>query len=466
MKQNVTLKLSSGGTLSYDVGDKSYSSTCDYMKKCQFVCKPTKEIKDTDVKLDTYNEQFILMNTDKIVHKIRSLMKERFFYKKVDLIKFINAIKKYPLVQINAALDKLVEDQNEYITDKYNRTCNLINIGEMYLFQPLELNNKNSSLYDRSVPIEFKHDQLNMNLQEASVAVATTQPLAAAQPLAIQPLAIQPLATTQTQALAEQKQTSEFIKLVKEMREKYELASIAIPTKRGEDNWYKFCGMVINDLESSGISNKNDLLDILTAHIVDELSFENRLLLMNSLDNIADSEFGKRIKTYINKDVITNKGVIGSLLNNNGSHQLFIKTPVDATEYVWTLATAEDKIDLQPQLAAIVNKFFPIKDKLNQLTGFMINFKKDYIIFKVKDLTKKRHKGARCDQSGKKEAIKILNAIIGEEKYSNDSEINQKQVCVLQEFILRLYNKEKKNGLHWFLTPAEATLIDIEKISF
>ena len=95
----------------------------------------------------------------------------------------------------------------------------------------------------------------------------------------------------------------------------------------------------------------------------------------------------------------------------------------------------------------------------------MDNFKKDYIIFKVKDLTKPRHKGARCDQSGKREAIKMLNAIIGEEKYNDDSKISQKQVCVLQEFMLRIYNKEKKNGVHWFLAPAEAALINIEKLS-
>jgi hypothetical protein len=118
-------------------------------------------------------------------------------------------------------------------------------------------------------------------------------------------------------------------------------------------------------------------------------------------------------------------------------------------------------------LALIINKFIPnINTKLNQFTGFMINFKKDYIIFKVKDLTKKRHKGARCDQSGKKEAIKMLNSIIGEEKYSNDSDINQKQVCIIQEFMLRLYNNEKKNGLYWYLTPAEAVLINIEGLTF
>ena len=47
----------------------------------------------------------------------------------------------------------------------------------------------------------------------------------------------------------------------------------------------------------------------------------------------------------------------------------------------------------------------------------MTNFKKEYIIFKVKDMTKKRHKGARCDQSGKAEAIRVMNSILGETKY-------------------------------------------------
>ena len=95
----------------------------------------------------------------------------------------------------------------------------------------------------------------------------------------------------------------------------------------------------------------------------------------------------------------------------------------------------------------------------------MTNFKKDYIIFKVKDLTKKRHKGARCDQSIKGDAIKLLNDIIGEEKYINDKKTSREQVCVLQEITLRLYNKEQKNGVSWFLNQAESTLINIEKLT-
>jgi len=467
MKQNITLELSSGGTMSYDVGDKPYSSTCDYMNKCQFVCKPTKEIKDEDVKLDTYNEQFILMNTDKIIHKIRSLMKERFFYKKTDLIKFINAIKKYPLVQINAALEQLVEDKNEFITDKYNRLGNLINIGDMYLFQPLELNNKNSSIYDRSVPIDFKHDKLSFIIPEkdegteAAVVDAVGTKVG---PLtdAVGTKGVESAVGTKgvESAVGKKESSIEFTTLLSDMQTNYNLAAGSHDIKRGEDNWYKFCSLVIRDLSTS--VSRDDLLTILVAHIVDELTYEHMLLLLNNLDTITDADFGTRVKNYINSAMITNKGITGILVNNNGKHQLLKKSTDDGT---WKIADAEDYHDLTPQLNTIVMKFIPVENNLNKLVGFMDNFKKDYIIFKVKDLTKPRHKGARCDQSGKKEAIKMLNSIVGEEKYDNDSEISQKQVCVMQEFIMRIYNKEKKNGVYWFLSPAEAALINIEKLS-
>ena len=95
----------------------------------------------------------------------------------------------------------------------------------------------------------------------------------------------------------------------------------------------------------------------------------------------------------------------------------------------------------------------------------MVNFKKDYIIFKLKDLNKPRQKGARCDQSDKNKSIKTINEIIGREIFDNMPDMNRIQVCILLEFILRIYNKEKKNGLYWFLNPVEALLVKIEKLS-
>ena len=103
---------------------------------------------------------------------------------------------------------------------------------------------------------------------------------------------------------------------------------------------------------------------------------------------------------------------------------------------------------------------------LNNIVGFMSSFKKEFMIFKVKQFDKKRNKGARCDQAGKSDTIKILNLIIGSEKYTstNTKGVSQKQLCVLQEFTLRLFDYNQKDNKRWYLDPFEAVVIDIEKL--
>jgi hypothetical protein len=43
--------------------------------------------------------------------------------------------------------------------------------------------------------------------------------------------------------------------------------------------------------------------------------------------------------------------------------------------------------------------------------------------FKVKDFANKRTKGARCDQSTKRDAVKTLNEILGQEKSKKTTKI-------------------------------------------
>ena len=42
-------------------------------------------------------------------------------------------------------------DKHEIIVDKFGRFGNLININDLYLFQPQELNNKNISIFDKVI---------------------------------------------------------------------------------------------------------------------------------------------------------------------------------------------------------------------------------------------------------------------------------------------------------------------------
>ena len=105
-------------------------------------------------------------NSEKILQRIRMLMRQSYFYIKKNLIDAIKTPKDYPMSQIFAALSKLIEDKNEFIVDKYGRNGRLINIGEYYLFQPIELRDENMSTFDRSVPIDYKHEMINFEIKE------------------------------------------------------------------------------------------------------------------------------------------------------------------------------------------------------------------------------------------------------------------------------------------------------------
>jgi hypothetical protein len=162
-KSRVRQVLSTGQELlDFKVGEPSYSASCDYMETCYYDCSAGINSSDkiTDLDEDTYSEKYLKVNFDKIISKIKEMMKEGFFYKKQ---KIIETLDKYPRTQIFGALTYLVDHQpKEEITDKYGRPGHLINLGDYYLFQPSELNNPRISLFERSTPVDQKIEMLNL----------------------------------------------------------------------------------------------------------------------------------------------------------------------------------------------------------------------------------------------------------------------------------------------------------------
>ncbi|MEX0598050.1 MAG: hypothetical protein WD512_16295, partial [Candidatus Paceibacterota bacterium] len=106
-----------------------------------------------------------------------------------------------------------------------------------------------------------------------------------------------------------------------------------------------------------------------------------------------------------------------------------------------------------------IAKLIPSR-RFNELVGFIGNVKNKYMIFKTKDTSQTRNTGARCHQSGKPQAIKRLNDILGEKKM-NATEAKGLHIinlCIRQEFELRMFNRNKKENKIWFLNPTEAAL--------
>ena len=137
LNKNVDLELSTGENINFKIGHKNYSLNCDFME-CEYACNPNDSI-GKEITTDSYTQSYIVMNLEKILKRIKSLFKEHYIYNKNELIQRINAIKTYSPEQINMALDVLINDKNEYLVDILNRTGRLVNIGEFYLFQPIEL---------------------------------------------------------------------------------------------------------------------------------------------------------------------------------------------------------------------------------------------------------------------------------------------------------------------------------------
>ena len=440
MKQEVVLALSNGKSIDYKIGDKPYSAMCDYMDTCTFECTPNKKITEADITLDTYDENFIVMNNDKIIQRIKGLFKEHYFFKKLDLIKHINVVKTYPMLQIYAALDQIIGDKNEFIVDRYGRVGYLVNIGDYYLYQPSEIKDQHISMFDRSRPLDYKRKSLQLEIPDQLQEEVILKP-------------------KRNEKMKKSKSNN--IAFIKEMENNYKLASTLQTISRGENNWYKFCSLTLNKLEEEGVSREL-LLQFLVAHIVDMCKFEETTALLNYIyfNNNGLNEFQEKIKSYLDSNILVGKET-GFFTQEKGKYKLLIKK-----ETKWELAEAEDFTDLQEEIKEIINQNVP---NLSSVVGFIINFKSDYMVFKTKDMTSKakRNKGARCDQAGKADILKTLNLIVGENKFTKENTKTKTaiELCSYQEFTLRYYSEIKENDKVWFLYPGLATLVNIENIT-
>ena len=466
LKEPITQILSNGTTLNdFKIGDAPFSPACDYMANCNYSCRPNKKIDEEMLNEDTYDEKFIMMNSEKILQRIRMLMKESFFYKKDVLLKAIRTPKEYPYVQIYSALTQLIEDNNEFIIDKYGRSGRLINIDEYYLFQPVELRDKNISIFDRTVPIDYKHSMVNFVVKEEIVKpVIDTRNL--------------------NDVLIEEEtlQFPEGRRIIDEMNVNLNISKeFTKQTKvpRGDDNWYKHCGIVMKRIAKEYPETKGDMLiKFLIEHMIDLLLFESKLEVMNylySLDAIKNGTFEWFAKEYFDKNTIVTTNLKATVMYKLNKRMIMVLNDNNK----WLPSEPEDEREIAMSKEGKEALTFKLED-YNKIIGF-IGYEKNnrYMVFKTKDMESSRDTGARCDESGKDKTMKKINEIIGETKYTNDTTKAEKDVngnitresighlelCVIQEFILRYFDAIKRGNKKWFLTPEMAIYFKLYKVN-
>ena len=465
LKEPIKQQLSTGKLLeNFKIGDAPFSPACDYMATCNYDCRPNADIDETKLNEDTYDEHFIVINSEKILQRIRMLFKEGFYYKKDALLKSIRIAKEYPYVQIYSALTHLIEDDNEFIIDKYGRNGRLINIGDYYLFQPAEIKDKNISIFDRSIPVDYKHNMISFELNQSII-----KPVIDKRNLNKLVVAEEtPLLTKRNNIVDEMKNNFEIAKEFSKSQNK-------VP--RGDDNWYKYSGIVIRKMSKEYPESKKYLISFLVAHLLELLVFEEKINVMDylySLDSIKQNSFEKYAKDYFENNTITNKDYTVFI-----TYKLNKRMIMMLSDNKWIEASPEDQRDIATLTET--KKFLALnKNDYNKTIGFMGYLKGNAgLAFKTKNMESKRDTGAICKNAGKSNNLALINELIGEEdKYTIENTkaiknedgniiheaVGNDELCVLKEFILRYFNEIKERDKKWFFTPEMAIYHGLYKI--
>jgi hypothetical protein len=290
-----------------------------------------------------------------------------FFYKKELLISAIQTPKKYPYVQIYSALTQLIEDNNEFITDKYGRSGRLVNIGEYYLFQPIELKDKNISIFERMVPIDYKRESIQFEINKKMATPTNDRRKRNLEQEGERERQGERQGERERQQESLARRTNNYEegkKIVEEFNNNVLLVnSFSKETKvpRGEDDWYKHCGIVLRKFQKEYPEiTEQKLLEFLAAHMIELLLYHDKLELMNylySLERIESGTFIWYLKDYFIRNSIVTRNMNAMILYNLNKRMIMLL----GRDNKWTLAQPEDEIELAGTKEA--KQFLEVLDK-------------------------------------------------------------------------------------------------------
>ena len=429
----------------YKIQDILDSAICDYMDDCNIKCNPSGPVG----KVEDYNYSTpVGYNNEIIARKIKSLMKLAFAYSRQGIISGVNTGYKYSENEIFSVLTEMVDNKYEVFKDKYGRYGRLVNVDNLYLFQPIELTNEHISMYDRSNPVDDKYNEVTIVMSDNEQQKAEE----------ISPVVI-----------------------IEHLKSRYEIIYnlAGVGTEKEENKtlytYNRVCRSIYDNLKSENRQITENLSAALISHIVENLTVSDKKTLIMYLLTTEDEvdDFTKKLKEYIlsiSYEGDSKKGQkLGVYIFNGTENEFYV-----INGKVMQDATALDMIRFKPILE---QRLQDIKNGLGDVVGFTSINKKQEIIFKTKiikknECLKMRNTGAVC----RREDPDLLNMILGKNHNKTFIEFvdnskkkkakNKKNTisfeCFLQEMLLR-YNNIKDKKKYWTLTTEESELIGIQK---
>ncbi len=489
---NRKITLANGDEINFNIGHSNKSQICDFMD-CNYNCKPEFNKSEYKESLYTYNDKYIVLTVTKIIEIIKRLFKEKYVFEKKDLINSINARRKYKLDEIYNALSILINDKTEYIEDNIGRKGRLINIGELYLFQPMELDMETLTMYQRRHPQQYKPENITFKLKELDEQDNETK----------------------KDIISVFLKNLDYVFIDNKFEGDYNSwnNNPSLQDKNFSSKYFYYISFIISILnEYLGIP-KDKLIKYSVERLIDNLNdnFKSKLFLLN---NYKNDEFYKINNESYKENV---KQILAEYFEPymfmNDRYCIisdFDKEDHDNTRgHISVVKRGEDEkyeeIDESLHMFYL-KKYLEEKEKyigISEIAKVLIGYssyidetRKDDIVFRYKIMTSKRaNKGARCDNNvGNKKMLMakmdiLLNIIIEDSEDKEDmkkkvKEVKEKtqfkdggdkwetkyigikpsHICFIIEYILRYFDDTNKDGKRWFFDCLESILYGIPEL--
>ena len=463
----------------FQVGDKPESYACDYMESCEYSCFPEDKIEaPQEGAIITKPSSFMIQ---KMMDQIVAIIGRELALHFVVLEKMLGAPSKYNLY---FALTELIENPMMTFTDKYGRTGRLINRDKYYLFQPIEVTDKHSSVFDSMVPVQVKQEKIRMGISNVisepiNVNVLDMKSSDNVAAVASVPTA-SPRSTSPRMASTSPRPTEVNIDVRRIIADIEMVVSRALAPsaeiEANDEDWYNHMNnykAVPNKKKPKDFADntahklllklhnigEEQLTRYIWNHALNTLEYKDRISLAKWVfsDSPKTTDLETHIVDYFRYLVFTMEDITAIIIANNDDNILF--NLADWTEMPYKHETFDP---------VIKERFFVDPTKFPKIVGFFGGFKTGMPVFKIKQLMLKRNNpGAYLMNEAKGDIISILNSVL---KYAHiearyETELTTKMTKVALGIILEVIMQSITTRENvWYMRQEMANYNKIQKL--
>jgi len=413
MTERMTLLLSNGKKIRYEVKDKAFSSLCDYSENCEYECinKTTPSDKE-DLLTYSYKDT----QNNKLDDKIKNLFMKKHVYQKNEIMTLLKA----PKEDILRTLSDMIENKTP-ISDKYSKLGYLVNISDLYLFQPIELKDTRTMFYDRIRPIPVKHKSFILTQEKKKIES----------------------------------------KIMSELESLYNQA--IHPVEDPEEDWYQLYSKASEYIKKHTDITEDKLEEYLIHHLCDQLTTEKELEVLHTLYSQELNEFQQKLKDYYDRRIVDRDGIqaIG-LLNKDGIRSVLEIYRWNPEGFTWRKATPTENL--------LFKDMYTLKNApIHSTIGFMGYYTDNTYQFKVRERKNPDSRGSYLLIKKKSDIIDFLNEVIlkktvftkeNTKNKKKKEDITRTELTILAEIYMRHFDQIRKE--RYFLSKIEYHLY-IEK---